>query len=254
MHRDRSVSLTYGLLEALGRSIVMGEFQAGGFPTEAELCLRYQASRTVAREAVKMLTAKRLVSSRPRQGTRVEPVETWNLLDPDVTRWMTERPYNNQIYRDLTEVRLAVEPVGAALAARRATKADIKTIRLALNSMRDEADDHDQALLADIDFHVAILKASGNPFMIQLKELIHMALTISIGLTNRIAGHTASIAAHEAVLLAIEARDPQAAEAAMRKILIESLDLLDALNIETQSLDGQHLGGLHADIQIQASA
>lgn len=222
-------SLTYNLLETLGQAIVMGEFDASGFPTESELCHTYGASRTVAREAVKMLTAKGLLSSRPRQGTRVEPIAHWNLLDPDVSRWITHRPFSHLIYRDLTEVRLAIEPVAARLAARRATPSDIKTIRQALNVMREEGDHHDRALLADIDFHVAILKASGNPFVINLKEVIHTSLTISISLTKRVSGHAASIPAHEAVIAAIEAGDEDAAEAAMRAIILEALELIVAL-------------------------
>ncbi len=232
MRHMQGVSLTYGLLETLGQSIVIGEFEQHGFPTEAELCTRFGASRTVAREAVKMLSAKGLLSSRPRQGTRVEDTANWNLLDPDVTRWMTERPYSNKIYRELTEVRMAIEPMAASLAAKRASKADIKAIRAGLNGMRDEASHHDLALLADIDFHVAILKASGNSYIIQLRELIHTALTISIGLTNRIAGHTASISAHEAVLIAIENGQPDVAEKAMRAILAESLEMIDTFQGE----------------------
>ena len=226
------VSLTYSLLENLGRSIVVGEFETEGFPTEAELCIRYGASRTVAREAVKMLSAKGLLSSRPRQGTRVEAVANWNLLDPDVQRWMTERPFSDKIYRDLTEVRLAIEPTAAALAARRAGKADLRAIRAGLEGMREKASHHDLALLADIDFHVAILTASGNPFLIQLRELVHTALTISIGVTKKISGHTASIEDHAAVLIAIENGDADGAERAMRHILLESLTLIDTLAME----------------------
>lgn len=232
MLRHQGVSLTFHLLETLGQAIIIGEFEETGFPTEAELCIRYGASRTVAREAVKMLSAKGILSSRPRQGTRVEDVANWNLLDPDVQRWITERPYSNKIYRDLTEVRLAIEPTGAALAARRASKADIRAIRASLNGMRDYASNHDLALKADIEFHVAILKASGNPFLFQLRELVHTALTISIGLTNRISGHSASIADHEAVLNAIEKGDAEGAEKAMRQILVESLSLIDTMPAE----------------------
>ncbi|WP_303831711.1 FadR/GntR family transcriptional regulator [Asticcacaulis taihuensis] len=235
MRHMPGVSLTYSLVEKLGQAIVVGEYEQSGFPTEAELCLAHNSSRTVAREAVKMLTAKGLLTSRPRQGTRVEPVSHWNLLDPDVTRWMTERPYSHKIYRDLSEVRLAIEPIAASLAAKRATRADIRAIRAGLNGMRDDADHHDLALLADIDFHVAILQASGNPFIIQLRELIHTALTISIGLTNRIAGHTASIPAHEAVLLAIEAGQPAVAERAMRAIISESLEMVDSMQPEGET-------------------
>ena len=233
MRHTPGVSLTYSLVETLGQAIVIGAYEASGFPTEAELCVAHGASRTVAREAVKMLTAKGLLTSRPRQGTRVEAVNSWNLLDPDVTRWMTERPYSHKIYRDLTEVRLAIEPIAASLAAKRASRADIMAIRAGLHGMRDDCDDHELALLADIDFHVAILKASGNPFIIQLKELIHTALTISIGLTNRIAGHTASIPSHEAVLIAIEAGQPEMAERAMRAIIAESLEMVETVQPET---------------------
>ncbi len=232
MRHTSGTSMTYTLLETLGQAIVVGEFESSGFPTESELCLRYHASRTVAREAVKMLAAKGILSSRPRQGTRVEPTAKWNLLDPDVIRWMMERPYTNSIYRDLSEIRLAIEPLAAALAATRATRADIQAIRNGLHGMQDNAADHDLALQADIEFHVAILKASGNPFLIQLRELIHTALNFSIGLTNRIAGHTANIADHAAVLTAIEAGKPEAAEAAMRAIISESLTLIDSLPTE----------------------
>jgi DNA-binding FadR family transcriptional regulator len=229
MRRTHGKSLTFGLLESLGQSIVAGEFDTTPFPTEADLALRFSASRTVAREAVKMLAAKGLLTSRPRQGTRVEPVAHWNLLDPDVTRWMQERPFTSRVYRDYTEVRLAIEPIAAALAAKRASPADIRAIRSALQTMEAEAHHHDLALLADIDFHVAILKASGNPFLIQLKELIHTALTISIALTNRIAGHTADIGDHAAVLTAIEQGDSAAAEKAMRHLISESLDFINSM-------------------------
>ncbi len=229
MRRVHGVSLTYGLLETLGQAIVAGDYDGQAFPTEGELATRFGASRTVAREAVKMLAAKGLLTSRPRQGTRVQPVASWNLLDPDVTRWMTERPFTSRIYRDYTEVRLAVEPMAARLAAKRATAADLVAINQALQTMDDEAGDHARALLADIDFHVAILKAAGNPFLLQMRELIQTALTISIGLTNRISGHTANIEDHATVLRAIERGDAEDAESAMKRILTESLVLIEAM-------------------------
>lgn len=66
-------NLTYGLLDALGRAIVTGRYDSAPFPTEAELAKQHGVSRSVTREAVKMLTAKGLLSARPRQGTIVEP-------------------------------------------------------------------------------------------------------------------------------------------------------------------------------------
>ena len=226
MRSEFGVSLAYGLLRTLGQSIVTGEFEKTGFPTEAELCQKFGASRTVMREAVKMLSAKGLLSSRQRQGTRVEPVENWNLLDPDVLRWLMERPYSNKIFKEFTEMRLAIEPTAAALAAQVQNRLAIAEIREGLEAM-GAAKDPDASLQADIDFHVAILKASGNPFFWRLKPMITNALNLSIQLTNKIAGHTADLAQHEAILIAIEKGDATAAEKASEAILRESLTFIE---------------------------
>jgi DNA-binding FadR family transcriptional regulator len=227
MRSELGVSLAYGLLGSLGQSIVTGEFEDSSFPTEAELCVRYGASRTVMREAVKMLSTKGLLSSRQRQGTRVEPVENWNLLDPDVLRWLMERPFSNKIFLEFTQMRMAIEPTAAALAAEVQDKAAIAAIREGLNGMIANGGDPEKSLQADIDFHVAILKASGNPFFWRLKPLITNALRLSITLTNQISGHTASIAAHEAILIAIENGEAAGAERASEAILRESLKLIE---------------------------
>ncbi len=239
MRSEHGVSLAYGLLKTLGQSIVTGEFDQTGFPTEAELCSRYGASRTVMREAVKMLSAKGLLSSRQRQGTRVEPVDNWNLLDPDVLRWLMERPFSSKIYREFAQMRLAIEPAAAELAAQVQDKLAIAAIREGLEGMIAHGrspelggdGDAETALQADIDFHVAILKASGNPFFWRLKPLINNALQLSIQLTNRIAGHTADISAHEAVLVAIEKGDSTEARRASERILRDSLHLIEAAQV-----------------------
>ena len=227
MRSEHGVSLAYGLLKTLGQSIVTGEFDGTIFPTEAELCTRYGASRTVMREAVKMLSAKGLLSSRQRQGTRIAPIEDWNMLDPDVLRWLMERPFSNKIYREFAQMRLAIEPAAAALAAEHQDREAIAAIRQGLEGMIATTGDQEAGLQADIDFHVAILKASGNPFFWRLKPLINNALQLAIQLTNKIAGHTASIAAHEAILVAIERGDAIAAEQASRAILVEALHFIE---------------------------
>jgi DNA-binding FadR family transcriptional regulator len=78
----------YGLLDSLGRKIVTGSYDRRPFPTEAQLADEYAVSRSVTREAVKMLTAKGLLSARPRQGTIVLPRASWNLFDADVLHWL----------------------------------------------------------------------------------------------------------------------------------------------------------------------
>ena len=116
-------NLTQTIVQNLGKDIVTGRHTADQpFPIEAELCETYGASRSVLREAVKMLTAKGLLSARPRQGTRVQPEENWNLLDPDVLSWLLERKLSLPLLAEFAEMRLAVEPMAAHLAARSASK------------------------------------------------------------------------------------------------------------------------------------
>ena len=221
-------NLTFGLLDAVGRAVVLGEYEERAFPTEADLAVHYGVSRSVTREALKMLAAKGLLSARPKQGTFVRPQEHWNLFDTDVLRWLLDRKFSIALLRQFSELRAGVEPAAAALAARRARPAQVAAIAAGLQRMRDAELGHDDALEADIDFHVAILRASGNPFYIQFRDIVATALRTSIRFTNRIAGRTASIADHAAVHDAIAGGDEASAFAAMRKLIDEVLDLIDS--------------------------
>src|SRR4051812_29880182 len=82
-----SRNLTFSMLDELGKAIVTGAYESARFPTEAEIAAQHGVSRSVTREAVKMLTAKGLLTARPRKGTSVLPASHWNLFDPDVLRW-----------------------------------------------------------------------------------------------------------------------------------------------------------------------
>ena len=226
-------NLTRRVVEALGQAIVTGGWDAAGaFPIEAELCARFGVSRSVVREAVKMLTAKGLLSARPRRGTVVEPEPHWNLLDPDVLRWLLERAPSPGLLAEFTQMRLGIEPQAAALAAQavgRGQAGMLLPIREALARMQAAGAGQDDPLASDIAFHVAILHASGNRFLVQLRELVDTALRISIRMTNARKGVAlASVDDHARVLHAIEAGDPVAAAAAMRALLGEALDLIEA--------------------------
>ena len=226
-------NLTRRVVEALGQAIVTGGWDAAGaFPIEAELCARFGVSRSVVREAVKMLTAKGLLSARPRRGTVVEPEPHWNLLDPDVLRWLLERAPSPGLLAEFTQMRLGIEPQAAALAAQAVCHGQtggLLPIREALARMQAAGAGQDDPLASDIAFHVAILHASGNRFLVQLRELVDTALRISIRMTNARKGVAlASVDDHARVLHAIEAGDPVAAAAAMRALLGEALDLIEA--------------------------
>lgn len=220
-------NLTRTTLDTLGRAIVTGEYDDRPFPTEADIGKTHGISRSVTREAVKMLTAKGLVSARPRQGTVVRPASSWNLFDPDVLHWLLDRKFSVELLRQFNELRVAIEPEAAALAAVAADEDDLARIHQGLARMAAAERGEDDALDADIDFHVAILLAAKNPFYAQFREMVATALNTSIRFTNTIVGRSASVEQHAAVADAITARDPLAARDAMRALIGDVLDLIE---------------------------
>lgn len=219
-------NLTYTMLDALGRSIVTGGYDNRRFPTEAELAEQHAVSRSVTREAVKMLTAKGLLTARPRKGTSVQPSSSWNLFDPDVLGWLLDRKFSLELLRQFSELRSAIEPAAAALAARSGDADAIGAIAAGYRRMEAAEAGGDEPLEADIAFHIAVLNASSNPFYMQFKDLVATALHTSIRFTNRLEGRTASLPAHREVLSAIEARDPAAAQSAMAAIISDVMVLI----------------------------
>lgn len=229
MRTTHGRSFTHDIVQRLGQEIVCGVYGAKNpFPIEAELCKRLGVSRSVLREAVKMLTTKGLLNARPRQGTWVEPETNWNLLDPDVLRWFLERKFSPTLLLEFTQVRLAIEPMAASMAARLATDEAKAAIVAALGRMKAAERGEDDPLESDIAFHVAILRASGNRFLTQMRDLIDVALRTSIRLTNRRKGvRLASIADHQKVSDAILAGDADGASRAMRALMLEALVLIE---------------------------
>ncbi|UZK67897.1 FadR family transcriptional regulator [Sphingomonas sp. M1-B02] len=220
-------TLTRNLVDTVGAAIVRGEYEGQPFPTEAELSKTHGISRSVTREAIKMVTAKGLLIARPKVGTFVQPEESWNLFDVDVLRWLMEQKLSNALLREFNELRMTVEPHAAALAARRATPAQVTAIGLGLTHMREAAEGNGNPLSADIDFHVAVLRASGNPFLSQFREIVTIALRTSIRVTNQQAGGKACIGDHEAVYMAIAAGKPELAREAMAKLIGDVLDFIN---------------------------
>lgn len=220
-------NLTYGMLDSVGRAIVTGSYDRKVFPTEAQLATQHNVSRSVTREAVKMLTAKGLLSARPRQGTVIQPAALWNLFDTDVLRWLLERKFSVELLKQFNQLRIAIEPEAAALAARFASPSDLEAIAAGLARMAAAERGEDETLDADIAFHVAILRASQNPFYAQFRDVVATALQTSIRFTNRIKGRSASLSDHAAVDDAIRIGDGDAARTAMRRLIADVLDLID---------------------------
>jgi DNA-binding FadR family transcriptional regulator len=219
--------VTQSIMHSLGVRIVTGGFTGKAFPTEIALCVEYGAARTVMREAIKMLTAKGLITSRPRQGISVAPEDNWNLLDPDVLNWLLARNFSLPLLIDFTQIRLIVEPGAAALAAVAATTSDKEAIRQAVKRMYAAERGEDDPLASDIDFHVSVLHASNNRFFRQMREMIATALQVSIMRTNELKGvKLASARDHDRVAKHILAGSPKEASDAMHALILGALKLI----------------------------
>jgi DNA-binding FadR family transcriptional regulator len=209
------------IVHAIGRDILTGKIRPGELvPAHASL----PASRTVVREAIKVLAAKGLVESRPKTGTRVRPRHTWNLLDPDVLAWQQDGPATPAFLSKLTEVRLIIEPAAAELAARRGGETELSAIESAFGEMETalDGDREDYAAFdqADMRFHKAIVQACGNDLLQQMGQVVYSALLISFHATSRLPGRAkASLPAHRAILNAIRGGYARRAGQAMRRLV-----------------------------------
>jgi DNA-binding FadR family transcriptional regulator len=221
------VNLTQSLVQKLGSSIVRGELPAGkSLPIEAELGKKFGASRTVMREAVKILSTKGLIGQRPRVGTFVHPEERWDLLDAEVLTWILDRHFSHSLVREFLEVRMGIEPAAAALAATNATEADKALLKQKLEKMKGAMNGHFDPVAADIAFHATILEISHNRFYHQLTPIVETALRFSIRLTNKAKGAVADYDAHERIYKAIRNGNPDSAAKACRDLISEALALV----------------------------
>jgi len=204
----------------IGRRVVSGELQPGDLLPEAELIAELDISRTVLREAIKVLGAKGLVEARPRIGTKVSPRSHWRLMDPDVLAWQTEYGFDELFLRNLAEVRSLIEPGAARLAAERATEEEIAILDKAYRQMEAHIVNSEAFIAADMQFHFVILAACRNEILEQMSSAIGEALEISRRVTVELPGSSeAHLPLHEAVVEAIRRRDADAAEDAMGKLI-----------------------------------
>lgn len=207
--------------EAIGQRIVHGEYLPGTIlPNEAQWASQYDVGRSVIREAIKILMAKGLLTSRPKIGSRVEPKQNWNLMDREVLAWWAANPDNENALHSLQQFRRIFEPEAAALAALHHDDAQMQAISAACDDMAAATGPEARAL-ADMRFHLHILQASGNELLVPFGGLIESALR---NLFAQILQDEREIlqaqSLHQKVERAIAARDPDGARQAV-------LDLLD---------------------------
>ena len=220
---------------ALGRGIVHGRYREGELlPAEADLMKQFGTSRTVLREAIKMLAAKGMVVSRSKVGTRVRERSAWNMFDTEVLRWYLEGGIDRRFLRDLAEIRLAVEPAAAALAAARRSEQDLAAMDAAITTMRDANALNAGYAEADLALHLALADACGNVFMRSIGAVIEAALRVSFQLSSPPdpIEHERSWKAHADIVEAIRRGDADAAAKATERVIYHGLERHGALGGE----------------------
>lgn len=214
-----------GLLTALGTAIVSGQYPAGQVLTLESVSARYGLSRSVAREAIRVLESMGMVASRRRVGITVQGADNWNVFDPRLIRWRLGAGDRAAQLVSLSELRRGFEPVAAALAARRASPQQCRTMAAAVSDMvvHGRAGNLEAYLRADKDFHRTLLEASGNEMFRALNGVVAEVLT---GRTHHgmmpATPNPAAIDLHDDVARAIRMGDEEAAERAMRAIIDEA--------------------------------
>ncbi len=210
----------------LGQEIVAGFYPPGTLlPNAAEMCARFSVSRTALREAYSILSAKALILARPKIGTRVRPKSDWNLLDSEVLAWHLQATPNEHFVDDLFVLRQMVEPAAASLAASLRRPATVERIAEAYGRMDKFKNGAGDLIGADLDFHMAILEASGNRFLAALGGLIHTALECTFRLSWQGAARIQDdrLFQHKGIFEAIRDGDPELARSCMAELLSDSI-------------------------------
>jgi GntR family galactonate operon transcriptional repressor len=226
------------VMHYLGSRIVDGVLPPGTLLPKVEVFGQtHGVSRTVVREALQGLEARGLVRSTPKVGTKVRPRHEWQWWNHDVLLWAIESRHGLEHLQELTEVRLALEPMAVALAAERAEEQELHQMQVAFDAMR-HALGHDLAWSdADYEFHQRLIAGAHNLLLMSLVRGFRQALVRSrrttIATLKREAGGDPIEASrrvlhyHGNVLSAVLARQPQAAAEAMTELLkaVEHLSL-----------------------------
>jgi len=218
------------VLHQLGQQIVHGEIRPGATLPKVETFGEMEGvSRTVVREALKGLEARGLITSLQKVGTKVRPRTDWQWWNVEVMTWAMNAPWSREFFRQLTEVRMAVEPRAAALAARNATSSEVEEIVRRYGEMEKALGDEKAWADADVKFHQGLVRATHNDLMMSLLQIFQNALINSRMATVQVLKQEAMargqspseiiLGLHGAVLQGILDHDPDQAQSAMQELL-----------------------------------
>lgn len=208
----------------LGVAIVTGHHPPGSYLAgEHEIAEERGVSRGVVREALRMLSAKGLLESKPKAGTKIRDRAAWNMLDPDLLAWMFDGEPPLQFVRDLFQLRMIVEPAAAELAAQHRTGTQISRMGHAIEQMQEHGLASPVGQAADQLFHNVILEATGNELLVSLAGSIGAAVHWTTFFKHRQSRPPRnSLPLHRILFAAIADADPVAARTATITLIQEA--------------------------------
>lgn len=206
------------VVDELADLIIGGTYQEGDLlPTEPALCEEFGLSRTVVREALKLLEGRGLLRVEQGRGTRVQPRSSWDLLDPAVLQIALSYDDEMRLLDDLISVRRVLEREMAGKAATLLTAADLAELEAIADEMDTSYGDYDRFRDLDNAFHAIIMRASGNEIGLTIVRVIH-----------RHGGATAPLASG-------------APRAALKRTVMEHREILEALAARDGELAGERV-------------
>lgn len=211
------------LAATLERRILAGELKPGDrLPSEGGLATQYGVSRPVVREALARLRERHLIETLNGNGTFIRHPDANDLSDV-LLRHLRLASSGPQAVEHIYEARVAVESMTAQLAATRASEEDLAEMRAQIATMRDHQTAETDWTRADLAFHQTMARATHNPLLATLLRPLTQVIEDSIR-----SGHhdpaavQLGLEGHERIMRALEARDPDAAVAAVRGHLADS--------------------------------
>ena len=229
------------IVHELGRDIVRGVYKPGErLPNEMAFINRFNGSRTVIREAFRVLSAKGLLEARQRAGTSVRSRSYWNLWDPDVLSWHSAQDLDENTIRQLFELRMIVEPEAARMLTQKSRIAKAVTVLEKNYFLMERAwdeKDFEKVKSLEISFHLMLIDYCGNEFLVRSRYAVQLILQhCQHVLSNNGAMALGAARWYSLILEKIRQGDADAVASTVKSLVVRDRELIDqATSQETQS-------------------
>lgn len=230
---DSSRRIHVQVARQVARKILSGELkEEEKLPSEMELCEIFGVSRTALRESTKLLSAKGLIESKPKVGTRIMPRSNWHFLDPQLLDWIQDLEDTKPFLAQFLGLRKAIEPEACALAARNATVEQRKELSILFQKMTLAAESFDYGswTVNDHLFHRTIFLSTGNQFYIPFGNILSAIFRQFID--HSAEGGRFCLAEHKAIYDAIMSGNSEGARMASQSLLNDDNQKLSKVSLK----------------------